>query len=194
MNFCECGCGQATTVHRGKPRRFISGHNARAVRVIVPPPNPSGICECGCGQRTPLARATNQERGWAKGEHIRFVSGHNSNMPERQMAIAAVNWKGDEASYEAIHMWLSGHFPKSGTCEECGEVTGKTQHAFRRHPEPYTRNRDDYRELCPSCHKLFDIDLFSFDLTHRGRLSSTSPQKGPRARFRSPRAVATPGS
>jgi hypothetical protein len=26
--LCECGCGNQTTIHRGTPRRFISGHNA----------------------------------------------------------------------------------------------------------------------------------------------------------------------
>ena len=27
--LCECGCGNPTTVYRGKPRKFISGHNGR---------------------------------------------------------------------------------------------------------------------------------------------------------------------
>ena len=27
MTLCECGCGQETTVYRGKSRRFIIGHN-----------------------------------------------------------------------------------------------------------------------------------------------------------------------
>jgi hypothetical protein len=27
--YCQCGCGQKTTIYRGKPRKFISGHNGR---------------------------------------------------------------------------------------------------------------------------------------------------------------------
>lgn len=27
--YCQCGCGQKTTIVRGKPRRFVSGHNGR---------------------------------------------------------------------------------------------------------------------------------------------------------------------
>lgn len=28
-NHCECGCGEETTIFRGKPRRFVYGHNCR---------------------------------------------------------------------------------------------------------------------------------------------------------------------
>jgi hypothetical protein len=28
--LCGCGCGETTTVHRGRPRAFVHGHNARA--------------------------------------------------------------------------------------------------------------------------------------------------------------------
>jgi hypothetical protein len=70
-------------------------------------------------------------------------------------------WRGDEASYRTIHSWLNRNFPKVGLCEQCGaDVGGRghagTHYAFLRHPEPYTRNRDDYRELCPKCHTALD--------------------------------------
>jgi hypothetical protein len=52
-------------------------------------------------------------------------------------------------------MWLLRNCPKTGVCEECG-AEGKTDYAFKRHPEPHTRNRDDYAELCKSCHWRFD--------------------------------------
>jgi hypothetical protein len=66
------------------------------------------------------------------------------------------NWKGDDASPFQKHQWPQRHYPKTGVCEECG-AEGKTHYAFLRHPEPHTRNRDDYRELRPSCHWTFDI-------------------------------------
>lgn len=31
-HLCECGCGEEVTVYRGKPRRFVSGHNGRGKR------------------------------------------------------------------------------------------------------------------------------------------------------------------
>lgn len=67
--------------------------------------------------------------------------------PEHVAKIAAAKIRPD-AGYAAIHLWLGKHFPKTGVCEECG-ADAKTQYAFLRHPEPHTRDRDDYRELMP---------------------------------------------
>ena len=30
--LCECGCGEMTTVYRGKPRRFVCNHHLRGAR------------------------------------------------------------------------------------------------------------------------------------------------------------------
>jgi hypothetical protein len=35
-----------------------------------------GFCECGCGQKTNVAKRTNRQKGWAKGEPLRFVFNH----------------------------------------------------------------------------------------------------------------------
>jgi hypothetical protein len=37
----------------------------------------SGLCECGCGGATRIAPYTDHRRGWAKGQPIRYVHGHN---------------------------------------------------------------------------------------------------------------------
>src|SRR5690348_11380976 len=94
-------------------------------------------CECGCGQ---LARN-------------RFVHGHNS-----PREAASVFWRGEDAGYGAIHMWLQDKHPKTGTCENCG-ATGQTQYAFDHRIGSHTRNREDYRELCPSCHLAYDVEI-----------------------------------
>jgi hypothetical protein len=64
-------------------------------------------------------------------------------------------WKGDNVGWNAIHWWLRRNFPKERKCEECG-IEGKTDYAFLHHPRPYTRVREDYRELCRRCHLAFD--------------------------------------
>ncbi len=48
---CACGCGRLLTPFdaRGRPRRFISGHNARKYA-----PDGPRVCT-GCGQRLPVA-------------------------------------------------------------------------------------------------------------------------------------------
>lgn len=63
-------------------------------------------------------------------------------------------WR-DNASPRRIHAWLREHYPKTGRCEECGREC-RTDFAFKRHPEPHTRDRSDYRELCQKCHRSMD--------------------------------------
>lgn len=65
------------------------------------------------------------------------------------------NWRGEEAGYKAIHEWLRRNFTKTGVCEECG-IEAMTQWSFLKHPEKHTRERSDYRELCPKCHAWMD--------------------------------------
>lgn len=38
---------------------------------------PYGFCHCGCGERTNLARQTAVEKGWIKGEPLRFIRFHH---------------------------------------------------------------------------------------------------------------------
>lgn len=42
--------------------------------------NPTGLCECGCGQKTRLAPKNSTERGWVKGQPLRFISGHHNKV------------------------------------------------------------------------------------------------------------------
>lgn len=63
-------------------------------------------------------------------------------------------WKGDDADYSTFHGYLSRHYPKTGVCEECGSEAA-TQHALI-HGRAHSRNREDYRELCPRCHVRYD--------------------------------------
>lgn len=37
-----------------------------------------GYCQCGCGQKTEISKVNRTERGWIKGQPLRFVRGHNS--------------------------------------------------------------------------------------------------------------------
>jgi len=59
------------------------------------------------------------------------------------------------AGYGAIHAYLRKHFPKTGICDECGEAASPTEYALIKGRE-YSRNREDYRELCKLCHNRYD--------------------------------------
>lgn len=39
------------------------------------------LCECGCGQPTPTSKRNRPELGYAKGEPLRFIHGHNGRGP-----------------------------------------------------------------------------------------------------------------
>jgi hypothetical protein len=69
----------------------------------------------------------------------RFICGHN---------ISA------NPSYGAIHRYLRTHNPKTGICDECG-LEKRTEFALIKGRQ-YSRNREDYRELCKKCHNNYD--------------------------------------
>lgn len=114
----------------------------------------TALCECGCGQNPGVY----ETRGRNKGKPRPFVPGH-SHRGKRLTAEHRARITGrptePNAGPSAIHTWLKNHHPKTGRCDECG-TKGKTDYAFQRHPEPYTRDIADYRELCRSCHFRLD--------------------------------------
>lgn len=65
----------------------------------------------------------------------------------------------DNPSYRAVHGWLAKYWTKTGVCEHCNNEknkSGKTQWA---NIENYDRfDREDWYELCSSCHKVFDLN------------------------------------
>lgn len=71
-------------------------------------------------------------------------------------AEQARRWKGQQAGYHAIHIWLSKHYTKGDHCEEC--LTAEfSRLEWANISGEYHREREDYKVLCPSCHRKFDI-------------------------------------
>ena len=64
------------------------------------------------------------------------------------------NWKGEEAGYCPKHAWVKRQRGRPDICDECGK-RGKTQWSNKDHK--YRRVLEDYRALCASCHKKYDI-------------------------------------
>jgi hypothetical protein len=120
------------------------------------------LCECGCGKPAPLAPQNHRAKGWRKGEPLRFIAGHNppTFVPPPSFGTSHPGWRGDAASYNAIHRWVQRNHPKSGACSECG-TAGRTHWAFLHHPQHPTRDITDYRELCVACHRRFDHGLIT---------------------------------
>lgn len=66
-----------------------------------------------------------------------------------------INWKGDEVGYYALHMWLKRNYSWSGVCEMCN---GDDNVQIASRDYSYTRNREDYMELCYKCHRKYDSE------------------------------------
>lgn len=77
-------------------------------------------------------------------------------------------WKGDRASYFAIHIWLKKNYGKANKCEnpKCyyprKDSLGKIMEKPKRYEwslikgRKHSHNRENYQMLCSSCHKNYD--------------------------------------
>lgn len=64
-------------------------------------------------------------------------------------------WKGDKAKYISQHSWIHNNYGKASKCVECG-VIGKKRYEWANISGTYIRDISDYKEMCPSCHRLMD--------------------------------------
>lgn len=53
-----------------------------------------GLCQCGCGKPTKIARQTSKRDGYAKGEPLRYLSGHSKNRLGTGAKVEAPNASG----------------------------------------------------------------------------------------------------
>lgn len=67
------------------------------------------------------------------------------------------NWKGENASYSAIHHWIKSHKPKSKFCEYCKKTNCRIEAANI--SGEYKRDINDYKWLCVYCHRLQDGNM-----------------------------------
>lgn len=181
---CIAGTSATFTAAGALPSSRLTGRHIPAVRGTTPncaielrmsisstpgvheTPTTPGLCECGCGNPTRIARWSDPRHGHVKGQPVRFLKGHSHRRKvvsaETRAKLSAANkgsrnysWRGDQASYRALHGWLCIHHPKKQRCEECGRSARKTDYALIP-GRSYTRNRGDYRELCHPCHMRQD--------------------------------------
>jgi len=63
-----------------------------------------GICQCGCGMTTGVVPQTHRKRGLVKGEHYRFIQGHNGH------GLDNSRWKGGRIKQDRYwSIYCPGH-------------------------------------------------------------------------------------
>src|SRR5688572_20149383 len=62
-----------------------------------------------------------------------------------------------KSQYIAIHIYLNKFNKKTGVCERCGTSESKRTEWALMDGRTYSRDIDDYEELCPSCHRKGDF-------------------------------------
>lgn len=65
-------------------------------------------------------------------------------------------WKGDMASYDAIHMWVRRNKGNANICEFCGITRLEKMVHWANKNHLYKRILDDYISLCVKCHWEYD--------------------------------------
>lgn len=86
------------------------------------------------------------QKAWNKDKKFPQFSGKNHP-----------NWKGENAKWSAIHMWVRRHKGKPQICQDCGATAKEKRLYWSNKDHQYRRNLDDYTSRCPTCHKNFDI-------------------------------------
>lgn len=80
------------------------------------------------------------------------------------------HWKGDNIGYSGLHQWIRLTFGKATKCEykNCKYPRQNKAKVWVFKPKrfewaningKYKRDREDWVQLCPSCHRKFDIGL-----------------------------------
>lgn len=82
-------------------------------------------------------------------EHKRKLSEAHKGKPSGYRGVVTSN------SYMAVHHWAQRYIPKKNRCENCQKDNCRLELANLDHS--YNRNPDDWRTMCNSCHRIFDI-------------------------------------
>lgn len=55
---------------------------------------PLGFCRCGCGIKTRSAPVNDRSKGWAKGQPLKFIKGHNMASESIKRSMKTIGNKG----------------------------------------------------------------------------------------------------
>lgn len=106
-----------------------------------------------CGKE--LVKKKNQSKKYF--EQQRFCS--NQCIGKYKTGEKNNRWAGDNVGYDGVHMWIKKIRGKASKCEHC-KRTDRKKYEWCSKDHKYTRNAEDYLELCTSCHRKYDYRFY----------------------------------
>lgn len=80
---------------------------------------------------------------------------HSEFMASKRYGKNNPAWKGKKATVGSIHCWVRDNFTRTNICERCNKK-GNTDWSNKDHS--YKRKKEDWQELCRSCHQFYDYE------------------------------------
>ena len=99
---------------------------------------------------------------WTKGKRLRLE--HKIKIGKSLQGSKGGHWKGNRAGYAAFHIWILKYYGNANKCDnrenktldfECSDSTNNFEWAKIK-GRRYSRDREDYLQLCVSCHRKYD--------------------------------------
>jgi len=115
---------------------------------------PKGIKGFQKGHKINVNRKTSEETKQKMRKSRKDKYGKNKWLNEKSPA-----WKGENAKYTAIHMWVNSYKGKPQVCIDCGATCKERKLCWSNIDHKYRRVLDDYQSRCYSCHKIYDLKM-----------------------------------
>jgi hypothetical protein len=101
----------------------------------------------------------------------RFIKGNKRPKKWTEIQIQKTSgpqhysWKGEKASYRALHYWLRRQLGKPTRCSCCGKSDSRPRFIqWANIDGKYRRAPEDYVAMCGSCHKFHDLAIAKKDV------------------------------
>lgn len=141
--YCGCGCNftkpKYNKTNPSRPTKFIKGHHGRGKHHLT------------LEMRRKISIRNSGINSYWFGKHHSEET--KLKMSESQKADKHHNWKGDNAGYASIHIWVRKNKKIPDFCENCNlvppldlaNITGI-----------YNRDFKNWKYLCRKCHQISD--------------------------------------
>lgn len=90
-----------------------------------------GYCHCGCGQKTPIAMRNRKDKGWIKGEPLKYVNGHNSKYRHAPEVPFGSKWCGRCRKIKSIDEFFKSKGAYNGLQGHCKDCIREEQREWR---------------------------------------------------------------